>query len=304
LSKHLVVVAGPTATGKTDLSILLAKHFHTEIISADSRQFYREMNIGTAKPAENQLSEAKHHFINSLSITSDYNAGIFETECIALLDKLFEKHELLILSGGSGLYINAVLNGMGQLPKADKEIRASLKLMLQENGISALQKQLNQFDPEYFKTVDQNNPQRLMRALEVCIISGKKYSSFLGKNIAKRNFIPIIIGLHAEKELLYERINKRVDEMIAAGLAEEVKSLLPYKDYNSLQTVGYKELVQFLEGKLSLAEAIELIKKNTRSYAKRQMTWFKKMNGIKWFEAGNLESMLSYINAAMNPKTG
>jgi tRNA dimethylallyltransferase len=304
LSKHLVVVAGPTATGKTDLSILLAKHFHTEIISADSRQFYREMNIGTAKPSENQLREIKHHFINSLSVTLDYNAGIFETECIALLNKLFEKHELLILTGGSGLYINAVLNGIDELPKADKELRALLKAKLEENGLASLQEQLNELDPEYFQMADINNPQRVMRALEVCLSTGKNYSSFLGKNITKRNFAPIIIGLHAEKELLYERINKRVDEMIAAGLVEEAKTLLPYKDYNSLQTVGYKELVQYLEGKLSLGEAIELIKKNTRNYAKRQMTWFKKMNGIKWFEAGNMESMLSYINAAMKRNSG
>lgn len=296
-TKKLIVIAGPTAVGKTALSILLAKHFSTEIISADSRQFYREMNIGTAKPTNSQLEEVKHHFINSLSITHDYNAGRYESDCTVLLAKLFTDHNEVILVGGSGLYINAVLYGIDQLPTADPELRKSLNELFEQKGLAALQEQLQQLDAEYFKKVDQENPQRLMRALEVCMITGKKYSALLGKQKTQRNFTPVIIGLNTDRELLYKYINERVDNMMANGLTEEVKSLLPYKNCNAMQTVGYKEMIKYFEEKYTLEEAVELIKKNTRNYAKRQITWFKKMDGIKWFEASDAAAILQYILA-------
>lgn len=295
MKKKLVVITGPTAVGKTDLSIETAKYFSTEIISSDSRQFYKEMNVGTAKPASRQLKEVKHHFINSLSVTQDYNAGQYETDCKNLLEKLFEKYNILIMAGGAGLYINAVLNGVDDLPKADEKIRKSLKEKSGNEGIEFLQKQLQQLDPEYYQKVDKQNPQRLMRAIEVCLTSGKTYSSFLGKKKPNRNFDAVMIGLQDDKEKLYERINSRVDQMIENGLADEVKKLLPYKNYNALQTVGYKELIQYFEEKISLEEAIELIKKNTRNYAKRQMTWFNKMKEIVWFKTGTNEKPIRYL---------
>lgn len=285
MKKTLIVIAGPTSVGKTDLSIRLAKHFSSEIISADSRQFYKEMNIGTAKPSPRQLKEVRHHFINTLSVTQNYNAGSFETDCLALLEKLFHEHENVIMTGGSGLYINTVLYGVDQLPHADGEIRKSLKEKLAEKGIELLQLQLKQLDPDYFERVDKQNPQRLMRAIEVCLITGKKYSSLLGKKIIRRNFNFVMLGLQLERKTLYERINARVDKMIAQDLAQEVRNLLHCKHCNSLQTVGYKELILHFEGKISLPEAVDLIKKNTRNYAKRQMTWFNKMKEIKWLDA-------------------
>lgn len=297
MKKKLIVITGPTAVGKTDLSIETAKHFSTEIISADSRQFYKEMNVGTAKPTTEQLKEIKHHFINSLSVTQDYNAGTFEADCNKLLEKLFEKYDILIMCGGAGLYINAVLNGVDELPKADDEIRKSLKEKLETEGIEFLQKQLQQLDPEYYQKADIQNPQRLMRAIEVCLISGKKYSSHLGKKNTERNFDAIVIGLQDEKEKLYDRINSRVDKMIANGLADEVKNLLAYKNNNALQTVGYKELVEYFEEKISFEEAVELIKKNTRNYAKRQMTWFRKMKDIIWFRTGENVEVRNYLTS-------
>ncbi|MEP7170907.1 MAG: tRNA (adenosine(37)-N6)-dimethylallyltransferase MiaA, partial [Bacteroidota bacterium] len=234
MKKKLVVITGPTAVGKTDLSIEIAKHFSTEIISADSRQFYKEMNVGTAKPTTEQLKEIKHHFINSLSVTQGYNAGKFEADCKKLLEELFQKYDILVMCGGAGLYINAVLNGVDELPKADEGIRKSLKEKFEAEGMEVLQKQLQQLDPEYYQKADIQNPQRLMRAIEVCLISGKKYSSHLGKKNTERDFDAIVIGLQDEKENLYARINSRVDQMIADRLADEVKNLLVYKHTNAL----------------------------------------------------------------------
>lgn len=295
MKKKLIVIVGPTAAGKTDLSIQIAKHFSAEIISADSRQFYTEMNVGTAKPSVRQLKEVRHHFINSLTIVQDYNAGKFESDCNKLLEELFMKHDIALMVGGAGLYINAVLAGVDELPEADQKIRKSLKQKLETEGIEFLQQQLLQLDPEYFHKMDKQNPQRLMRAIEVCLASGKKYSSLLGKKSKEKNFDAVLIGLWDDKENLYERINKRVDEMIANGLPEEVKTLLPFKNYNALQTVGYKELIQYAEEKISLKEATDLIKKNTRNYAKRQMTWFRKMKEIIWFKTGEDENVLRYL---------
>ena len=245
------------------------------------------MNIGTAKPTPKQLTEVKHHFINSLSVSEDYNAGRFETDCISLLDNLFEKHNLVIMTGGSGLYINAVLYGVDNLPKADFEIRNSIKEQFQKNGITSLQQQLKLLDAEYYNTSDIRNPQRLMRAIEVCLLTGKKYSSLVGKKNTKRNFDFVLFGLQLDKKELHERINTRVDKMIADGLMEEAKSLLPFKHCNALQTVGYKEFFSQFDNEILLSETIFQIKKNTRQYAKRQMTWFSKMSGIKWLDASD-----------------
>jgi tRNA dimethylallyltransferase len=297
LKNNLIVIAGPTASGKTDLSIRVAKHFSAEIISADSRQFYREMDIGTAKPSANQLKEVNHHFINSLSVEQDYNAGQFENDCMKLLEKLFRKSDTVVMAGGAGLYIHAVLNGVDRLPHADIEIRKSLSEKLEQEGIESLQFQLQRLDPGYYEKVDKQNPKRLMRAIEVCLVSGKKYSSLLGKKKAVRNFNPVLLGLQIEKKLLYERINLRVEKMVEDGLVAEVKHLLQYKKYNALQTVGYKEIILYFEEKISLAEAIDLIKKNTRNYAKRQMTWFRKMKEIRWFEASETEKIIDYVSA-------
>lgn len=287
MNKQLIVITGPTAVGKTELSLNLAKNFSTEIVSADSRQFYKEMNIGTAKPTTSQLSEVRHHFINSLSIKEDYNAGRFETDCISLLDNLFLKHERVILTGGSGLYINTILYGVDNLPKADFEIRASIKEQFEKNGIEPLQHQLKLLDVEYYNTADIRNPHRLMRAIEVCLLTGKKYSSLIGKKNVKRNFDSVLFGLHLDKKELDERINARVDKMFLEGLIDEAKTLLPFKHCNALQTVGYKELFQYFEKAISLEDAISFIKKNTRNYAKRQMTWFRKMKEIKWLDASD-----------------
>ncbi|MEO5570045.1 MAG: tRNA (adenosine(37)-N6)-dimethylallyltransferase MiaA [Bacteroidia bacterium] len=296
MKNNLIVITGPTAVGKTDAGIQIARHFSAEIISADSRQFYREMNIGTAKPSFPQLKEIKHHFINSLSVPQDYNAGQFESDCLRLLEELFKKNNTVIMVGGAGLYINAVLNGVDQLPPADSEKRQLLKEKFEQKGIVTLQEQLKELDPEYYAKADIQNPQRLMRAIEVCLVSGKKYSSLLGKKKAERNFNAVLIGLNLDKIILYERINARVDKMIDDGLVDEVKNILPYKEYNALQTVGYKELILYFEEKISLEEAVELIKKNTRNYAKRQMTWFRNMKDIVWFEAGEMEKILDTLH--------
>ena len=282
--KTIITVIGPTASGKTEQSIQLAKKLNTEIISADSRQFFRELTIGTAKPLPEQLKQVPHHFINTLSIQQNYNAGIYETDALELIDRLFKKHDELILTGGSGIYINAVLKGFDHLPEADKEIRNGLKNDLITHGIEYLQNELLKMDKAYYHTVDLKNPQRLMRALEVCIITGKPYSELLHKysTAAKRNFSVKIYGLDTERNELYKRINYRVDKMIKNGLIEEARSLLPFRNHNALQTVGYKELFDYFNGMITREEAIEAIKKNTRNYAKRQLTWFRKMEGVEW----------------------
>ena len=295
MNKLLIVITGPTASGKTDLSIQLAKYFSTEIISADSRQFYKELNIGTAKPSADQLQVVQHHFINSLSVTRDYNAGQYETDCISLLEKLFLRYDKIILTGGSGLYIQSVLSGMDQLPKPDDDLRKSLKEEFNKKGIEFLRKQLSVLDPEYYSQVDLQNPQRLMRAIEVCMLTGKKYSSLRNKKNTSRFFSSVIIGTDLPKMELYRRINARTDEMLEAGWAEEVKTLMLFKNFNSMQTVGYNELVAFHEGILTMNEAIEKIKQNTRNYAKRQLTWLRKMKGISWFSPFDFDAIVKFI---------
>jgi tRNA dimethylallyltransferase len=294
--KTLIVIAGPTAIGKTALSIAIAKKFNTSILSADSRQFFKEMSIGTAKPTEEEMQNVPHYFIGSHSIFENYNVGKYETEAIALLEKLFETKDKLILVGGSGLYIDAICKGFDELPEADIEVRNEINLLLKTDGIEGLQNLLKQLDPDYYKKVDLQNPQRLSRALEVCLTTGKPYSAFRGGAIKKRNFKIIKIGINTSRESLYERINIRVDEMMKNGLLEEVKRLQAHKQLNALQTVGYKELFDHLEKGTEINSAVELIKQNTRNFAKRQLTWFRRDKEIKWFEPDEVQEIIDYIN--------
>ncbi|MFD1294065.1 tRNA (adenosine(37)-N6)-dimethylallyltransferase MiaA [Lutibacter holmesii] len=283
MNKFLITVVGATAIGKTALSIHLAKHFNTEIISCDSRQFYKEMCIGTAVPTTKELAAAPHHFIQNRSIFDDYSVGQFEKDALKKLDELFKKHNVVIMVGGSGLYANAVLNGLDYFPKVDPEIRTKLNAKLETEGIESLQKQLKKLDPTSYNEIEIDNPHRLIRALETCIGSGKTYAEFKNKPKATRNFKSIKIGLTAEREIMYQRINKRVDIMIQEGLEQEAKKLFKHKYLNALQTVGYRELFNYLEGQSNLEFAIEEIKKNTRRFAKRQVTWNKKDTEINWF---------------------
>lgn len=294
--KYLIAIVGPTAIGKTAVSIALAKHFNSEIISADSRQFFKEMSIGTAVPSKDELAEVPHHFIQHISIEDEYNVGDFERDALRLLEEKFKHHDRLFLVGGSGLYIDAVLKGLDTFPEVNPKIREELQELFDQNGIEPLQEQLKQHDPEYYNKVDIQNPHRLIRALEVYIQSGKPYSSFLGKNKPDRPFEILKIGLQADRKVLYDRINKRVDIMIESGLLEEAKQLEGKKHLNALQTVGYKELFSFFENEISRESAIEEIKKNSRRYAKRQLTWIRKDEAVKWFEYNEtIENIIEYI---------
>jgi len=286
--KKLFVIVGPTASGKTAAGIQLANKLHTEIISADSRQFYREMAIGTAKPTPDELAQAKHHFVNSHSVTDSFNVGDFEQQGLALLDELFKTNDNVIMVGGSGLYIKAICEGFDQLPDVDPAIRERLNNELIEQGISYLQGKLKQADPQYYTEVDLNNPQRIIRALEVFESSGHPFSSYRKANLKQRPFDIVKYGLLWPREVLYDRINRRVDMMVEQGLVDEVRSLLPYRHLNALQTVGYAEIFDYLVGKTDLPTAIAAIKQNTRRFAKRQMTWFNKDKEIKWISPGEL----------------
>lgn len=292
MNKILISVVGPTAIGKTKLAIHLAKQYNTEIISADSRQFFKEMNIGTAVPSLEEQAQAKHHFIQHKSITETYTVGDFEREAIQKISELFKIHDVVIMVGGSGLYVNAVTDGLNTFPTIDPSVREELNTELSENGIRSLQHKLKQLDPAYFNKVDIYNPQRVIRALEVAIGSGKPYSSFINKPKAERDFKLLSVGLRAERSLIYERINERVDLMVETGLLEEAKNVLPFRDYNALQTVGYKELFKYFDGEWTLDFAISEIKKNTRRFAKRQLTWFLRNEGTLWsdydYEANTL----------------
>jgi len=282
--KTLITIVGPTAIGKTSLSILLANYFNTQIISCDSRQFYKEMRIGTAVPEAEELEAATHHFIQNRSIFEDYNVGAFERDVLAKLDELFKKNDVVIMVGGSGLYVDAVINGLDHFPKVDKSIRESLVNRLEQEGVTSLQNQLKELDIETYNTIAINNPQRVMRALEICIGTGLSYASFKNNPKKKRTFKSIKIGLNGDRQKIYERINLRVDLMIQNGLIEEAKQLYSNKDLNALQTVGYKELFSFFDGEITKEFAIEEIKKNTRRFAKRQLTWFRRDENILWFD--------------------
>lgn len=294
--KTLITIVGPTAIGKTSLSILIASYFNTEIISCDSRQFYKEMTIGTAVPEKEELAVVPHHFIQNRSVFEDYNVGAYERDALNVLDTLFKKHNTVVMVGGSGLYVKAVLEGLDDFPKIDPSIRLELKHVLETEGIIPLQDQLKKLDVTTYNTIDIENPQRVIRALEICIGSNLSYSSYKGKLKKKRKFNSIIIGLNGEREKIYERINRRVDLMVEKGLLDEAKKLYPNKELNALQTVGYKELFSFFEEKVTKDEAIQEIKKNTRRFAKRQLTWFNKDASIYWFDfETNTDNILKKI---------
>ena len=290
INNILIIIVGPTAIGKTSLSIALAKKFNCDIISCDSRQFFKEMKIGTAVPTDEELASAPNHFIQNKSIFDNYSVGDFEKEAIAKLDELFLKNTIQIMVGGSGLYVDAVLKGFDTFPEIDSKFREEVRLHYEEKGLEYLQNQLKELDNGYFNFIFETNPQtlqnpqRMMRFVEVCKGTGKPYSSFLNKEKNTRNFTPIIIGLEADREIMYDRINQRVDLMINGGLLAEAEKLFPNKDLNALQTVGYRELFDYFEGKTTLEFAVEEIKKNTRRFAKRQLTWFKRTENTSWFD--------------------
>lgn len=284
MPKYLISLIGPTAIGKTALSIKLANYFNSEIISADSRQFFKEMSIGTAAPSIEELAAAEHHFIHHKSIQENYNVGAFEKDALQTLNRLFKTHDVVIMVGGSGLYVDSVTNGLDHFPNVDANIRETLNANLESKGLPYLQKQLKDLDSVAYNTIAIDNPHRVIRALEICIGTGKPYSSFLAKKNIKRNFKTITIGLTADRETIYSRINQRVDIMMQNGLLDEVKKLLPFKDLNALNTVGYKELFNYLDDDWTLDFAVSEIKKNSRRFAKRQLTWFKKDKNTLWFD--------------------
>ena len=299
---YLITIIGPTAIGKTSLSIALAQHFGCEIISCDSRQFFKEMYIGTAVPSEDELASAPHHFIQNKSIFEKYSVGDFEKEALEKLDELFAKNNIQIMVGGSGLYVDAVLKGFDEFPDIEEGVRTEINHKFDTLGINFLQEKLQELDPNYYNKLEKENPQtlqnpqRMKRFVEVCIGSGLPYSSFIGKRKNERNFTPIIIGLESDREIMYDRINQRVDLMFEAGLVEEVKQLLPHKERNALQTVGYRELFDYFEDKSTLEFAAAQIKQNTRRFAKRQMTWFKRTENAVWFDyLTNKDTFVKYI---------
>ena len=295
IQNYLILVVGPTAVGKTDLCLNLAKKFKTEIVSCDSRQFYQEMNLGTAKPTADDLKQVPHHFINSLSIDQDYDVRKFEQDALKTLEELFENHKVVIMTGGSGLFADAVENGLDEMPEVASEIRQEIIREYEVKGLSYLQKEVAAYDPEYFEKVDQKNPQRLMRALEIWRGTGKKFSSFRIKSKKERPFKIIKVGLERNREELYSRIDLRMDQMIAEGLFDEAEALFAKRHLNALQTVGYSEIFGFMEGKYDKEEAVRLLKRNSRRYAKRQMTWFKREETVKWFSPHEKNQILDYI---------
>ncbi len=294
-NKKIIVIVGPTAVGKTFTSIELAKKMNTEIISCDSRQFYKELLIGTAPPNKNQLQEVRHHFIHNLSITDNYNAGIYENDAIKIITEIHKKKDSILVVGGSGLYVDAICKGFDNIPPISINTRSKLKHEFNIKGLKWLQKEIQEIEPKDYKNIDYNNPQRLLRKLEIFRETGKPSNYFKTKKSKKRSFKIIKIGLEINRQELYKRINKRVDDMIDMGLIEEVRSLLPYKNLNALQTVGYKEIFDFFEKKIDLNIAIENIKKNSRRFAKRQLTWFKRDLDIKWFEPNQIKKKISVI---------
>ena len=295
MKKLLVFVVGPTAIGKTSIAIDLATHFNTEIISCDSRQFYKEMNIGTAKPSPNEIKKIKHHLVGNISVNKDYNISEFTNDADDILRSILNKKNIAILVGGSGLYIESLIFGIDQIPEVSLDLRNKLNDDLKNNGIKFLQDWLKKIDPEILDKIDIKNPRRVMRALEICLTSKKKYSQIMDKTkkIPKYDFI--CIGLDSNRKKLYEAINKRVDNMVANGLVNEVKSLYKFRKNNALNTIGYKEIFEYIEGNDSLENCIEKIKVNSRRYAKRQLTWFRSKNYVKWFDKPNLEELINYI---------
>lgn len=294
--KKLIIITGPTAVGKTAVAIQLAQHLGAQIVSADSRQIFRELTIGTAKPTEAELKQVKHRLVNSHSITEPYDAAQYGEQALALIHDLFRKDDHVILCGGSGLYVKAVCEGFDDIPEVPKEIRAELIAGFETKGIHWLQNKMKAMDPEHYGAIDQQNPHRLIRALEVKIGTGVSIAEFRKKTVKDHPFKIVKIGLELEREELYERINRRMDQMIEEGLFDEARELYPYKDQNALQTVGYQEIFDFMDGKYDREEAIRLLKRNSRRYAKRQLTWFKRDVAITWFHPGDWEKILTHVN--------
>jgi tRNA dimethylallyltransferase len=298
-TNYLIAVAGPTASGKTGLAIQLAQRFNTAVVSADSRQFYTELNIGVARPSADELKAAPHYFIADRSVNNLLTAGQFEKEALALLDKLFADTNVVILCGGSGLFINTLVFGADPMPEADEELRLSLQKRFEEEGIEFLQQELKRLDPVYFEQVDKQNPLRLMRAIEVCTVTGEPYSAQRKNEKKERPFKTIFIGLDPGREELYDNINRRVDTMMKDGLLAEAHALVRHKDLSALQTVGYRELFDYFEGNDTIATAVELIKRNSRRYAKRQMTWFRRNEAITWFNPKDSDEIIAFVEKAI-----
>jgi tRNA dimethylallyltransferase len=296
MPKTLVVITGPTGIGKTEVSIKVARHFNAEIVSADSRQIFKELNIGTAVPSTEELAAIPHHFIQSHSVEENYNASRYETEALELINKLFQQKEVLLLVGGSMLYIDAICKGIDSMPDADPEVRAALKKQLEEEGLESLRLQLKTLDPEYYKKVDLKNPNRIIHALEISIQTGKPYSSFRSDTPKERPFKILKIALNCDRQVLHKRINLRVDKMMEAGQETEARSVYHKKHLNSLNTVGYQELFAYFNGEISREKAIELIKRNSRRYARKQITWFRRDENVKWFEPTNTQEIIEWID--------
>jgi tRNA dimethylallyltransferase len=293
--KRLIVITGPTAVGKTDLCLKVARQLGVPIINADSRQLYRELKIGTAAPTPQQLQQVRHYFVGTLSIGDYYSASMYEQDVLSLLEEHFHHNDYALLAGGSMMYIDAVCNGIDDIPTVDEETRALLKRRLAEEGLPALVEQLRQLDPEHYAIVDRQNPRRVVHALEICLMTGKTYTSFRRSEKKDRPFSIIKIGLNRDRSELYNRINRRVDAMMAEGLLDEVRSLTPFKETNALNTVGYKELFDYFDGRWSLEEAVERIKGNTRRYARKQLTWYKRDSQMSWFHPDKEKEIMTYI---------
>ena len=296
-TKSLIVIVGPTGSGKTDLSIAVAEHFSAPIISTDSRQFYRGIPIGTAQPDEEQLRRVEHHFIASHDLTDDFNCGAYEVAALKRLEELFLTHDVVVAVGGSGLYIKALCEGMDDMPEADAEVRQRLAERLENEGLEALVEELRERDADFYEIVDKKNPARVLRALEVCITTGQPYSSLRSGEKREREFNIVKIGTDMPREVLYERIDKRVDIMVEQGLEQEARAVYPQRALNSLQTVGYREMFDYFDGTIGRVEAIELIKRNSRRYAKRQLTWFRRDEAIKWYHPSEREQIIEYLEA-------
>jgi len=302
MQKYLIVLTGPTGIGKTGVGIKLARHFNTEIVSSDSRQIFKEMTIGTAVPGTIELTSVKHHFIQSHSIEENYNASKFENDSLDLINSLFKNHDLVLMVGGSMLYIDAVCNGIDVMPDADPEIRKSLKDKFEKEGLESLRFLLKKLDPDYYNSVDLKNHNRIIHALEICIMTGKPYSFFRSNPKKNRSFSIIKIGLNCDRKVLHNRINLRVDQMIDAGLETEARNLYPLKHLNALNTVGYRELFTFFDGEITREKAIEFIKRNSRRYARKQLTWFRNDNEMNWFEPEQSSEIITFIENRISEK--
>ena len=295
--KTLLIIVGPTAVGKTALCVRLAKWLNTDIVSADSRQFYRELSIGTAKPTTDEMQSVRHHFIDSHSISEYYSAGDFERDCLQLLEELFKTKEVVILTGGSGMFIKAITDGLDDMPEAPLALREHLEERAEKEGLAILAAELQQLDPVYYQEVDKHNHQRIVRALEVCLSTGKPFSSFRKSEKVQRSFRMLKICLNRPREELYSRIDTRMDAMLSQGLVAEAQSLTAYRNHNALQTVGYKEVFEYLDGNYEYAEMLRLLKRNSRRYAKRQLTWFRNQDEFEWFEADDEAKLLEYLDS-------